>query len=144
MQHSVYFPRLLLFTIYFTNLQESGILWQWNMRNGKNIFHLLRDYCSMTRLYNVWLKSDFMSFGFIETFLLEFNSVIATRLWLEILYKKTDGWYIEWQWVKTSDTTSDDEWQRVVQRVARSGATNDNEWSFRLIFLFLNKRGNYY
>ena len=28
----------------------------------------------------------------------------------------------------TSSTTSDNEWQRVVQRVTTSGETNDNEW----------------
>ena len=28
----------------------------------------------------------------------------------------------------TSGTTSDNEWQRVVQRVTTSGTTNDNEW----------------
>ena len=33
-------------------------------------------------------------------------------------------------------TTSDKEWQRVVQQVA----TNDNEWPFRLIFLFFQIR----
>ena len=45
---------------------------------------------------------------------------------LTIFYKKTDEWYIESQRVQrmtTSDTTSDNEWQRVVQRVT----TNNNE-----------------
>ena len=37
-----------------------------------------------------------------------------------IVYKNTDKWYIEWQRVTTSDTTSDNKWQRVT--------TNDNEW----------------
>ena len=37
-----------------------------------------------------------------------------------IIYKKTDEWYNEWQWVTKSGTTSDNEWQRVT--------TNDNEW----------------
>ena len=59
----------------------------------------------------------------------------------EIVYKKTDEWYIEWQRVTTSGTTSDyewrvttndnewhNEWQRVVQRVTTSGTTSENEW----------------
>ena len=55
-----------------------------------------------------------------------------------IVYKKTDKWYIECQWVTTSGTTSDNgwqpvttndkewcnEWQQLVQRVT----TSDNEW----------------
>ena len=67
-----------------------------------------------------------------------------------IVYKKTDEWYIEWQRVTTSGTTSDNEWQRmttndnewqwVVQRMAMSddewqwvttsGATSDKEWQW--------------
>ena len=34
-------------------------------------------------------------------------------LFISIVYKKTDEWYIEWQRATTSGTTSDDEWQRV-------------------------------
>ena len=59
-----------------------------------------------------------------------------------ITYKKTDKWYIEWQWV----TSSNYEWQRVVQRVTAndngwqrmitSGTTSDSKWLFWLIFLF--------
>ena len=59
-----------------------------------------------------------------------------------ITYKKTDKWYIEWQWV----TSSNDEWQRVVQRVTTndngwqrmitSGTTSDSKWLFWLIVLF--------
>ena len=73
-----------------------------------------------------------------------------------IVYKKTDEWYIEWQWLTTSGTTSDNKWQRVttndiewynewqrviqrvamngnkwqrvVQRMTTSGTTSDNEW----------------
>ena len=41
-----------------------------------------------------------------------------------IVYKKTDKWYIEWQRVTTSGTTSDNEWYNEKQRVTR----NDNEW----------------
>ena len=33
----------------------------------------------------------------------------------QIVYKKTDEWYNEWQRVTTSGTTSDNEWQRVVK-----------------------------
>ena len=60
------------------------------------------------------------------------------RISWKIVYKKTDEWYIEWQWMTTSDaksdnewynkwqrmTVSDNEWQRVVQRMT----TSDNEW----------------
>ena len=59
-----------------------------------------------------------------------------------IVYKKTDEWYIEWQRVTKSGTTSDNEWQRVTtndkewQRVAQRVTTNANEWLFQLIFLF--------
>ena len=46
----------------------------------------------------------------------------------KIVYKKRDERYNEWQRVTTSGTTSgtssDNEWQRVVQRVI----TSDNEW----------------
>ena len=38
----------------------------------------------------------------------------------QIVYKKTDEWYIEWQRVRTSGTTTDNEWQRM--------RTNGNEW----------------
>ena len=51
---------------------------------------------------------------------------------ITIVHKKTDEWYIEWQRVTTSGTTSDNEWQRVI------GNDNEwyNEWQFQLIFLF--------
>ena len=55
-----------------------------------------------------------------------------------IVYKKTDEWYIEWQRVTTSSTTSDNEWQRRTtndkewckewQQVVQREATSDNEW----------------
>ena len=54
-----------------------------------------------------------------------------------IVYKKTDEWYIEWHRM----TTSDNEWQQVVQRMTpsltthrvvqgmtTSDTTSDNEW----------------
>ena len=47
----------------------------------------------------------------------------------EIVYKKSDDWYIEWQRV----TTNDNEWKRVTandnerQRVKRTG---DSEWQW--------------
>ena len=57
---------------------------------------------------------------------------------LQIVYKKTDEWYIEWQRVTTNYikwqrvvqrvTANDNEWQWVVQRVTTSGTTSDNEW----------------
>ena len=43
---------------------------------------------------------------------------------LEVAYKKTDEWCIQWQKVRMSGTTSDNEWQQVVQHVT----TNENEW----------------
>ena len=77
-----------------------------------------------------------------------------------IVYKKTDEWYIEWQRVTTSGTTSDsewynewqwmtasgNEWERMTksdnewQGMTTSGTTNDNEWPFRPIFLFFQIR----
>ena len=54
-----------------------------------------------------------------------------------IVYQKIDEWYMEWQWVATNGTTSDNEWQLVTtndewynewQRVAQRVTTNDNEW----------------
>ena len=60
-----------------------------------------------------------------------------SSLFGQIVYKKTDKWYIEW-WVTTNDnewqpmvqrvTMNDNEWQRVVQQVTTSGTTSDNEW----------------
>ena len=63
-----------------------------------------------------------------------------------MVYRKTDKWYIKWQRVTTSGTTSDNEWQRVTtsdkewQRMVQRVTTNDNEWPFRLIFLFFQIR----
>ena len=51
-------------------------------------------------------------------------------LFISIVYKKTDEWYIERQRVTTNDnewqriTTSDNEWQRVTT----SGTKSDNQW----------------
>ena len=45
--------------------------------------------------------------------------------------------------VKTSGTTSDNEWQRVVQRVTTSGTTSDNKWQQVVIsanFFFIRIR----
>ena len=42
----------------------------------------------------------------------------------KIIYKKTDEWYIEWQWM----TTSDNEWYNKWQRMTTSGTANGNEW----------------
>ena len=41
-----------------------------------------------------------------------------------IVYKKTDEWYIEWQRVTTSGTTSDNGGQRMT----KSGAKSDSKW----------------
>ena len=40
-----------------------------------------------------------------------------------IVYKKKDEWYIEWHRM----TTSDNEWQQVVQRMTTSDTASDNE-----------------
>ena len=50
------------------------------------------------------------------------------KLALTIVYKKTDEWYIEWQRVTTSYTTSENEWYNEWQRVVQPVATNGNEW----------------
>ena len=65
-----------------------------------------------------------------------------------IVYKKTDKWYTAWQGITTSDnewqqviqrmttssttsgTTSDNEWQWVVKRMVTSGTTNESEWEW--------------
>ena len=41
-----------------------------------------------------------------------------------MIYKKTNEWYNESQWMTTSGTRNGNEWQRVVQRMTAS----DNEW----------------
>ena len=41
-----------------------------------------------------------------------------------IVCKKTDQWYIEWHRM----TASDNEWERVVQRMTRSSTTSGIEW----------------
>ena len=55
-----------------------------------------------------------------------------------IVYKKTEEWYIEWQWVTTSGTTSENGWQPVTandkewcnewQQLVQRATTSDNEW----------------
>ena len=60
-------------------------------------------------------------------FLLFFCNIIHAS---SIVYKKTDEWYIEWQRVTTSGTTSynnDNEWQWVYSEWQRI-KTSDNEW----------------
>ena len=53
-----------------------------------------------------------------------------------IVYKITDEWYIQWQRVTTSGTTSDNKWQRMAmndnewQRVVQRVTTSDNEWQY--------------
>ena len=47
---------------------------------------------------------------------------------LQIVYKKTDELYIEWQRVVQRVTRSDNEWHRVVQRMTTISTTSDNEW----------------
>ena len=51
----------------------------------------------------------------------------------QIVYKKTDEWYNEWQRVTTSGTTSDNEWQRVVKsrlfiKRQTSDTSSNNKW----------------
>ena len=51
----------------------------------------------------------------------------------EIVYKKTDEWYIEWQRVIMSDNEDSkwyNEWQRVVQQVTKSGTTSHSDEHF--------------
>ena len=43
---------------------------------------------------------------------------------LQILYKKTDEWYIEWQRVVQRVTANDNMWQGMTL----SGRRNDNDW----------------
>ena len=56
--------------------------------------------------------------------------VLQDQVIESVVYKKPDEWYTEWQRVTTSGTTSgnemttsDNQWQRVVQRMT----ANDNE-----------------
>ena len=68
---------------------------------------------------------------------INFSGDMFQKNWfLMIVYKKKDEWYIEWQRVITSATTSENKWQRVTinnnkwrnewQRVTKSDI--DNEW----------------
>ena len=73
------------------------------------------------------------------------SRVLPSKFWasgptFRISHKKTEGWYIEWQRMTTSGTTSNTEWYNKWQRIT----TSDNEWSFRLIFFFFNERGTYH
>ena len=52
-------------------------------------------------------------------FIMPFNRAYVNQF-CEIVYKKKDEWYIEWQRV----TTNDNEWQSVTT----SSTTSDNEW----------------
>ena len=66
----------------------------------------------------------------------ELSSVGKQKFLLKkrIIYKKTDGWYIEFQRVTTSCATNDSEWHQVTandngwQRITTSDTTSDNEW----------------
>ena len=64
----------------------------------------------------------------------------------QIVYKKTDEWYIEWQRVVQQETMSDNVWQWVTTNDNDDNkweqmTTSDSEW---LIFLFWNNRGTYH
>ena len=62
-----------------------------------------------------------------------------------VVYKETDEWYIKWHQITTSKNelqqvvqrmaTSDNEWHRVVQRMTTSSTTSDNEWYSKCIKL---------
>ena len=61
-------------------------------------------------------------------FIMPFNRAYVNQF-CEIVYKKKDEWYIEWQRVTTNDN-NDNQWQRVVQRVTTSGTTSESEWQW--------------
>ena len=60
--------------------------------------------------------------------------VERTRFLRSFIKRQTSGTSSDNEWqrvvqrVTTSSTTSDNEWQRVVQRATTSGTTSDNEW----------------
>ena len=75
-----------------------------------------------------WMFSFFISISILFSVLLLLCVSTRTSVFLlkniicfqKIVDKKTDEWYIGWQGVAMSGSTSDNEWQRV--------ATNDNKW----------------
>ena len=73
------------------------------------------------------------------------NILAAWQLFL-IVYKKTDEWRIEWQWVTTSDNEWYNEWQRISTSDTTSDnermTTSDNEWQWVIVsanFLFFRE-----
>ena len=72
-----------------------------------------------------------------ENFKNDFFSWSEFSYWT-IVYKKIDDWFIDWQRVTMSGTTSDNECQRVVQWTAMNDnerqrvTTNDNEWQWMI------------
>ena len=52
------------------------------------------------------------------------NVYLLKEVYIKIVYKKTDEWYVEWQRVVQRVTTNDNEWYNEWQRMT----TSDNEW----------------
>ena len=55
----------------------------------------------------------------------------SEHMLVRIVYKKTDEWYIKWQRVTTSGTTSDNEWYNEWQRVVQRMKANDGDFRFQ-------------
>ena len=52
----------------------------------------------------------------------------SEHLLVGIIYKKTDEWYIKWQQVIVSDTTSDSKWQRMTTSSKTNDSKQHKEW----------------
>ena len=82
---------------------------------------------------------DFWAKIFVALYSINWPNLIDFMPFLrEIIYKKTDEWYIEWRRVTTNDiewynklqrmTMSDNEWYNERQGVVQWMTKNDNEW----------------
>ena len=88
-----------------------------------------------------------------KTILRKWN-VAYSKVYLGPFQKSLMNFFRSFIKKQTSDTSSNNEWQRVVQRVTTIGitsynewqrvTTSDNEWPFQLVFIFSNKRGTYH
>ena len=84
-------------------------------------------------LHDFWTKIFVALYSINWPNLLDFMPFLR-----EIVHKKTDEWYIEWQQVTTNDiewynkwqrmTMSDSEWYNEWQRMTTSGTMSDKEW----------------
>ena len=135
---------LSIVTIFWSLVESIGVIKVGLSPSKKFVICFIQSSLKMTKnAFYFILKTLFvlMIFKFLSS------------LFGQIVYKKTDKWYIEW-WVTTNDnewqpmvqrvtmndnewqrvvqrvTTNDNEWQRVVQRVTTSGTTSDNEWQW--------------